>query len=101
MVFPLARSHCDAVVLLVPGEEAGEGQGAIGLHGASQQVELGAAGPDQYVGTGQVDEQPLMEEVLGVVGKQGALADKLYPALHLKLWLPRGPAPARQLGCYS
>jgi hypothetical protein len=26
--------------------------------------------------------------VPGVVGKQGALADKLYPAFHLKLWLP-------------
>lgn len=88
VIFPLASGYCNVVVLLVPGEEVGEGQGAIGLHSARQQVELCPPRAYQGVGAAQVDEEPLLEEVLGIVGQERALADKLNPALHLKLWLP-------------
>ena len=101
MVLPLARRHGDVGVLLVPGEEAGDGQAGVSLHGASDQVELGAPGPHQRVGAAQVDEQPLLEEVLGVVRQQGPLADELHPAVHLELGLAAGQAAAVKLGGHS
>ena len=101
MVFPLARRRGHVGVLLVPGEEPGDGQGGVGLHGARDQVELGAPRSHQCVGAAQVDEQPLLEEVLGVVREEGALADELHPAFHLELGLAAGQASTVQLGSHS
>lgn len=101
VVLPLARGHSYVGVLLVPGEEVCEGQGAVGLHRAGQDVELRAAGPHQRVGAAQVNEQPLLEEVLRVVGKERALAHKLHPALDVKLGLSSGQATAVDFGCHS
>lgn len=100
-MLPLAGGHCNVSIFLVPGEEAGEGQAAIVKHGAGQQVELCPSGTHQVVGTAQVDEEPLLEKVPSVVGKEGSLADKLHPALNFKLWLPRGQAVAMQLCSHS
>ena len=97
-MLPLACRRGDVGVLLVPGVEPGDGQAGVGLHGAGDQVELRAARSHQRVGAAQVDEQPLLQEVLGVVGQQGPLADELHPAVHLELGLAAGQALAVQLG---
>jgi len=99
VVLPLACSYSQVGILFVPGEEVVEGQGAVEQHAASQQVELGAPGPHQGVGAAQVDEEPLLKEVLGVIRKERALANELHPALHLKLGLPCVMASAGQFCC--
>ena len=100
-MLPLACAHSQVGVFLVPGEEVVEGQGAVEQHTASQQVELGAPGPHHGVGAAQVDEEPLLKEVLGVVREERALAYELHPALHLKLRLPSVMTSAGYLCCYS
>ena len=101
MVFPLACSYSQVSVLFVPGEQVVEGQGAVEQHAASQQVKLGAPGPHQSVGAAQVDEEPLLKEMLGVIREERALAKEVHPAIHLKLRLPRVMASAGQFCCYS
>lgn len=98
MVLPLAGGHGDVRVSLVPGEKAREGDGAIGLHGTGQHVKLRASGTHQGAGALDVDEQPLLDEVLGVVWQQRTLADELYSALDAKLRLPCWHAMAVKLG---
>lgn len=88
VVLPLAGGHGDVRVSLVPGEKAGEGDGAVGLHRTSQYVKLRASGTHQDAGAPDVDEQPLLDEVLGVVWQQRTLADELHPALDGELRLP-------------
>lgn len=98
MVLPLAGCHGDVRVSLVPGEKARQGDGAVGLHGTGQHVELRSSGTHQAAGAPDVDEQPLLDEVLGVVRQQGALADELHSALHAELGLPCWDAMAVKLG---
>lgn len=88
VVLPLAGGHGDVRVSLVPGEKAGEGDGAVGLYRTSQYVKLRASGTHQDAGAPDVDEQPLLDEVLGVIWQQRTLADELHPALDGELRLP-------------
>lgn len=101
VVLPLAGGHGNVCVLLVPGEETGECEGAVELHGSGQHIQLGPAGAHEGAGATDVDEQPLLEEVLGVVGQQGSLADKLNAPFDLKLWLSHGEAAAMKFGRHS
>jgi len=101
VVLPLARRDGDVGVLLVPGEQPGDGQAGVRLHGAGDHVELRASRAHQGLGAAQVDEQPLLQEVARVIGQQGSLADELHAALHLELGLAAGQAAAVQLGGYG
>ena len=101
MVLPLTSGHCDVCVFLVPREETGESQSAVRLHRAGQHVQLGPSRAHKDFGTLQVDEEPLLEKVLRVVGQQRPLTDKLDPALHLKFWFSRGEPMAMEFGGYS
>lgn len=98
MVLPLAGGHGDVHVPLVPGEKAHEGDGAVGRHRAGQHVKLRASRTHQGSGALGVDEQPLLDEVLGVVRQQRTLADKLHPAVDAELQLPRRGAMAVDFG---
>lgn len=98
VVLPLAGGDCNVHVSLVPGEKAGEGDGAIVLHGTGQHVKLRTSGTHQGAGTPDVDEQPLLDEVLGVVWQQRTLAEELHSALDAKLRLPCWDAMAVKLG---
>lgn len=101
MVLPLASGHCNVYIFLVPGEEAGESQAAVMLHGTGQQVKLRPTGAHKSVGTADIDEEPLLEKVLGVIGEQRPLADELHPALNLKFWLSHGQTTTGQLSNHS
>lgn len=101
MVLPLAGCHGDVRVSLVPGEKARQGDGAVGLHGTGQYVELRASGTHQAAGAPDVDEQPLLDEVLGVVGQKRTLAEELHSALHAELGLPCWEAMAVKLGSHG
>lgn len=101
VVLPLARGRRNARVLFVPREDAGESEGSIVLHRAGQHAELWPAGTHQAVGAAEVDEEPLLEEVLGVVGQQRSLADELYAAVNLVLRLSGGAAAAVKFGRHS
>lgn len=90
MVLPLTSGHRNVCVLFVPREEPGEGESAVGLHGTSQHVQLRPSRAHKHIGTLEVDEEPLLEQVLGVVGQERSLTDKLDPALHLEFGLSRG-----------
>lgn len=98
MVLPLAGGVGDVGVLLVPGEEAGEGEGAVRAGAAREQEELGAAGPEQQARAAEVEEQPAAQEALRVVGEQRALPHELHTPLHLELRVLPGSAAAVQPG---
>lgn len=98
VVLPLAGGHGDVRVSLVPWEKAHEGDGAVGRHRTGQHVKLRASRTHQGAGALGVDEEPLLDEVLGVVRQQRPLADKLHAALHAELQLARGGAMAVKLG---
>lgn len=105
VLLPLACGRSDVGVLLVPGEEAAQCQGAAGPHRSRQHIELRAARPNQGAGAAHIHLQPLLQQVPGVVGQQGPLAHKLHTPFHLHLqlhlWLPRRgvvPAAATEFG---
>jgi len=101
VVLPLASGQCNACVLFVPGEEASESNTAVGLNGASQHVKLRATWTHYGTGTSEVDEEPLLEKMLGVIRHQRSLTYKLNPALNLKFWLSRGKAMTMNFGSHS
>lgn len=101
MMFPLASGHSNVCILFVPREESGESKGAVRLHRTSQYIKLCSSGARKGISTTKVDEEPLLEEVLGVIRQQRPLADKFNPALNFKFWLSHGQATTMKFGYHS
>lgn len=98
VVLPLAGSSGYVQVFLQPGEKVRELHGAVGAHRACDQVELRAPGLHQRMRTAQVQQQPLLQQVGGVVRQQRAALNELHLSFHLELRLRRGHTAAQQLG---
>lgn len=78
----------------------GEGNDAIRQHGAREHVKLGASGTHQSTGTSEVDEEPILQQMLRAKRQQGALTNKLDSTLNLKVQLSRGATKAVKFGSH-
>lgn len=101
VVLPFTRSWGYMNILLHPGEKMHQLHCTVRTCCARDQVKLRAAGAHQRMRTAHVEQEPLLQQVGGVVGQKRAALNELNLPVNLKLGMCRSYTPAGQLGFNS